>query len=459
MSKIQHKPGSNPAPRAQFNTRLGVIATTVGSAVGLGNIWRFPYEAGVHGGGAFMLVYVLFILVIGIPVVTAEFIIGRHSGTNVYGAFKRLHGSPYWRVVGAIGIIASLMILSFYSVVAGWTADYIVRSIQNFSGAHTQKALHEQFNTFTSSWAAVGWTVIFLLANFWILRRGVQKGIERMSNILIPLLFVLLLVFCINSLFMPGAADGLRFLFKPDFSKLTSSVLLGAMGQAFFTLSLGLGCLITYASYFNRRTDLVRTAATSAGLDTLVAVLAGVIIFPAVFTFGQSPAEGPKLVFEVLPAIFYNMKFGMVWSTLFFILLFLASLTSTISMSEISIAYFCEERKMSRTKATVVNTLIAIVFGSLCSLSFGPLKDVTLFGMALFDLFDFVSSNVLLPIGGMLISIFVGWVLKRTVIDSEIGGAGRGRRFIVSLLVFCLRFVAPVCIMIVFLGGMGLFDK
>ena len=459
MSKIHHKPGSNPAPRAQFNTRLGVIATTVGSAVGLGNIWRFPYEAGVHGGGAFMLVYVLFILVIGIPVVTAEFIIGRHSGTNVYGAFKRLHGSPYWRVVGAIGIIASMMILSFYSVVAGWTADYIVRSVQDFSGAHTQEALHEQFSAFTSSWAAVGWTVIFLLANFWILRRGVQKGIERMSNIMMPLLFVLLLVFCINSLFMPGAAEGLKFLFKPDFSKLTFSVLLGAMGQAFFTLSLGLGCLITYASYFNRRTDLVRTAATSAGLDTLVAVLAGVIIFPAVFTFGQSPAEGPKLVFEVLPAIFYNMKFGMVWSTLFFVLLFLASLTSTISMSEISIAYFCEERRMGRTQATVLNTMIAIVFGSLCSLSFGPLKDVTLFGMPLFDLFDFVSSNILLPVGGMLISIFVGWVLKRGIIDAEIGGRGGWRHFTVSLLVFCLRFVAPVCILIVFLGGMGLFDK
>lgn len=233
MSSIHDNKGANGTPRAQFNTRLGVIATTVGSAVGLGNIWRFPYEAGVHGGGAFMLVYVIFIMVIGIPVVTAEFIIGRHSGTNVYGAFKRLHGSPYWRVVGAIGIIASLMILSFYSVVAGWTADYIVRSVQNFSGAHTQEALHQQFSDFTGSWSAVGWTLAFLLANFWILRRGVQKGIEKMSNIMMPALFVLLLVFCVNSLFMPGTAEGLRFLFKPDFSKIDSSVMLGAMGQAF----------------------------------------------------------------------------------------------------------------------------------------------------------------------------------------------------------------------------------
>lgn len=459
MSSLHHKSDATKPPRAQFNTRIGVIATTVGSAVGLGNIWRFPYEAGVHGGGAFMLVYVAFILVIGIPVVTAEFIIGRHSGINVYGAFKRLHGSPYWRIVGAIGILASLMILSFYSVVAGWTADYIVRSVQDFSGAHTQEALHRQFGEFTSSWDAVVWTVVFLLANFWILRRGVQKGIEKMSNIMMPALFVLLIVFCINSLFMPGTAEGLRFLFKPDFSKIDSSVMLGAMGQAFFTLSLGLGCLITYSSYFNRRTDLVRTASTSAALDTLVAVLAGIIIFPAVFTFGQSPAEGPKLVFEVLPAIFYNMKFGMVWSTLFFVLLFLASLTSTISMSEISIAYFCEERKMGRTRATVLNTAIAIVFGSLCSLSFGPLADMKIFGMTLFDLFDFVSSNVLLPVGGMLISIFVGWVLDRSAIDEEIGGSGRpARRMLVRVIVACLRYVAPVCILIVFLGGLGLFD-
>mgnify|MGYP000016611790 CR=1 FL=1 len=458
MSSMHHKPtGGNPS-RVQFNTRLGVIATTVGSAVGLGNIWRFPYEAGMHGGGAFMLVYLGFIIVIGIPVITAEFIIGRHSGANVYGAFKRLHGSPCWRVVGAIGIVASLMILSFYSVVAGWTADYIVRSVQNFSGAYTQEALHSQFGEFTASWSAVGWTVVFLLANFWILKRGVQKGIEKMSNIMMPALFVLLIVFCINSLLMPGAAEGLRFLFNPDFSKVDSSVMLGAMGQAFFSLSLGLGCLITYASYFSRRTDLVRTAATTASLDTLVAVLAGVMIFPAVFTFSQSPAEGPKLVFEVLPAIFYNMQFGMVWSTLFFVLLFLASLTSTISMSEISIAYFCEERKMSRTVATVLNTVIAITFGSLCSLSFGPLADMTVFGMTMFELFDFVSSNVLLPIGGMLISVFVGWVLSRSVIDAEVGGQGSVRRWLVSLLVICLRYVAPVCILLVFLGGIGLFD-
>ena len=378
--------------RAQFATRLGVLATTVGSAVGLGNIWRFPYEAGVHGGGAFMLVYIFFVLVIGIPVATAEFIIGRHTHSNVYGAFKKLHDSPFWKVSGVIGIVASLMILSFYSVVAGWTFEYILRSLQNFNGAETQEALHAQFNQFTSSWESVVWTLAFLLVNYLIIRRGVQNGIEKMSNILMPVLFVILLAFCVNSLFMPGASQGLEFLFKPDFSSITPQVLMGAMGQAFFSLSLGLGGLITYSSYFSSKTRLLGSAASMAGLDTLVAIFAGIIIFPAVFTFGESPAEGPKLVFEVLPSIFLDMKFGQMWSVLFFVLLFLASLTSTISMSEISIAYFTEERHMSRRNATLLNTAIAMLFGTLSALSFGPLRHMTVCGRGVFDLLDYLSS-------------------------------------------------------------------
>lgn len=440
--------------RPRFATRLGVIATTVGSAVGLGNVWRFPYEAGVHGGGAFMLIYCLFILIIGIPVITAEFIIGRSTRANVYGAFKQLPGSRFWRIIGPMGILASLTILSFYSVVAGWTADYIVRSIGGFGGAATVDELHDGFNRFTSSWQSVGWTLGFLALNYLILRRGVQKGIERMSNLLMPLLFVILLIFCLNSLLLPGASEGLKFLFTPDFSCLTPSTWLGAMGQAFFSLSLGLGCLITYSSYFSRETRLLRSAATIAGLDTLVAILAGVVIFPAVFSFGESPAAGPKLVFEVLPSIFYGMDLGMMWSALFFFLLLLASLTSTISMSEISIAYFTEELHMTRSKAVILNTAIAVVFGTLCALSFGPLANVKLFGLTMFDLFDFVSSNVLLPAGGLLISLYVGWVLSRRAIDAELSGT---RRAIVNAVIFCLRWIAPVCISLIFLGGLGVF--
>ncbi len=441
--------------RAQFATRLGVLATTVGSAVGLGNIWRFPYEAGVHGGGAFMLVYVFFVLIIGIPVATAEFIIGRHTHSNVYGAFKKLHKSPFWKVSGVIGIVASLMILSFYSVVAGWTFDYILRSLQNFNGAQTQEALHAEFNQFTSSWESVVWTLAFLLVNYLIIRRGVQNGIEKMSNILMPALFIILLAFCVNSLFMPGVGEGLEFLFKPDFSSITPSVLMGAMGQAFFSLSLGLGGLITYSSYFSSKTKLLNSAASMAGLDTLVAIFAGIIIFPAVFTFGESPAEGPKLVFEVLPSIFLDMKFGHVWSVLFFVLLFLASLTSTISMSEISIAYFTEERHMSRRNATLLNTAIAMVFGALSALSFGPLRHITICGLGIFDLLDYLSSTILLPLGGMIISIFVGWVMKRSVIYQQLDVHSPAKARLVKVVIFCLRYVAPTCILLVFLSGLG----
>ncbi|MBD5243100.1 MAG: sodium-dependent transporter [Barnesiella sp.] len=441
--------------RAQFATRLGVLATTVGSAVGLGNIWRFPYEAGVHGGGAFMLVYIFFVLVIGIPVATAEFIIGRHTHSNVYGAFKKLHDSPFWKVSGVIGIVASLMILSFYSVVAGWTFEYILRSLQNFNGAETQEALHAQFNQFTSSWESVVWTLAFLLVNYLIIRRGVQNGIEKMSNILMPVLFVILLAFCVNSLFMPGASQGLEFLFKPDFSSITPQVLMGAMGQAFFSLSLGLGGLITYSSYFSSKTRLLGSAASMAGLDTLVAIFAGIIIFPAVFTFGESPAEGPKLVFEVLPSIFLDMKFGQVWSVLFFVLLFLASLTSTISMSEISIAYFTEERHMSRRNATLLNTAIAMLFGTLSALSFGPLRHMTVCGRGVFDLLDYLSSTILLPLGGMIISIFVGWVIKRSVIYEQLDVVSPAKARLVKVVIFCLRYVAPTCILLVFLSGLG----
>ena len=445
--------------RAQFATRLGVIATTVGSAVGLGNIWRFPYEAGVHGGGAFLLIDLFFIFVIGVPVICAEFIIGRHTGSNVRGAFKALAPGKAWGVMGYIGIIASLLILSFYSVVAGWTMEYIFQSLRDFSGVHSADGLHDQFDTFAqSNLRPVMWTVVFLICNYLILARGVRKGIEKMSNILMPMLFVILIIFAINSLMMPEVAKGLEFLFKPDFSKITPSVLLGGMGQAFFSLSLGLGCLITYSSYFKKDTPLVRTAFTTAGLDTLVSVLAGVIIFPAVFTFGQEPAAGPKLVFEVLPSIFINLPGGMIWSTLFFILLFLASLTSTISMSEISIAYFVEEFKMERKKATRLNIVIAIVFGTLCAIPFGCMSDFTIFGFTLFNLFDYLSSNILLPVGGMITSIFVGWVLDRSVVRQELNLSAKPvSRFAFAAIVFCLRFVAPVCIGLVFIFGLGIF--
>ncbi len=438
--------------RAVFATKFAAVATTVGSAVGLGNIWRFPYEAGVHGGGAFMICYVVFVFLIGIPVLWAEFMMGRSTRSNIFGAYDKLRGGWLGRVAGIIGILSSLLILSFYSVVAGWTIEYLFSSLLGWLNFTDIGAGHDQFVELTSGWRPVLWTVIFLFCNTFILFRGVTKGIERASNILMPLLFLLLILFCCNAFTMPGFGEGIRYLFKPDFGQLTPSVLLSAMGQAFFSLSLGLGCMMTYASYFSERTGLMRTAVTTAFLDSLVAVLAGVIIFPAVFSFGLSPEAGPTLVFEVLPHVFSQLPGGQCWSTLFFLLLFLASLTSTVSMSEISIAYFCEEQHMGRRRATLVSSAIALVGGLLCALSFGPLSDLTIAGMTIFELFDYFTSNIALPVGGMIVSIFVGWMLNRPASVDRLAV----KSFHMSLMMTCLRWVCPGAILLILLNSIGL---
>lgn len=437
--------------RPHFATRLGVIATTVGSAVGLGNIWRFPYEAGTHGGGAFLLIYIACIVVVGIPVICAEFVMGRASRRNIFGAFRTLapRGGRCWQAVGALGIIGSVLILSFYSVVAGWTVEYFVQSAAGTLAEVASTERQAAFDTFTGGWHCVLWTLVILGLNCLIVLGGVRKGIERASNLLMPLLFVLLVALAVNSLLLPGAADGLRFLFRPDFSTIDASVALGALGQAFFSLSLGIGTMMIYASYFSPQTPLLKTAATTAGLDTLVALIAGVIIFPAVFTFGAEPSAGPKLVFEVLPDIFHQMPGGIVWSSLFFLLLLLASLTSTISMSEICVAYLNEQWGMSRRKAVAVNTGVAMALGTLCALSFGPLADFTICGKTVFNLFDYVASNIIMPLGGMLISVFTGWVLKRTVLQRELSPAPRA---LVHALAFSLRYLAPGAIAIIFIA-------
>lgn len=447
--------------RAQFATRLGVIATTVGSAVGLGNIWRFPYEAGNNGGGAFLICYLICIVVLGIPVLCAEFAIGRTTRSNIFGAFEHLKISSKWHWIGYVGIISSIMILSFYSVVAGWTMEYLFQSISGGLNLSGEDAFHSHFNTFsTSNWRPISWTMIFLLCNYIIVVRGVKKGIEKMSNLMMPALFVLLIIFCVNSLLMPKAKEGLEFLFSPDFSKITPEVVVSALGQAFFSLSLGLGTMMTYGSYFSKDTRIVRSATITASLDTLVAILASIIIFPAVFSFGMSPVQGPALVFEVLPSIFAQMPGAQIWSILFFFLLFLASLTSTISMSEVSIAFLTEEKKMSRTKASTINLIIALCGSILCALSFGYLRDLNFFGLFdinFFSFFDFTSSNILLPLGGMLISICTGWKLERSALRNTLTNEGKIGVKTFPLLVFCLKFVAPIAILIIFLFGLNLF--
>lgn len=440
-------------PRAQFATRIGVIAASVGSAIGLGNIWRFPYEAGQHGGGAFLLIYILFVFAIGVPIICSEFLIGRSSHSNVLGAFQKLErkGSK-WHLISYVGILSSLMILSFYSVVAGWTLEYTIQSVTGGLKDSSPDYLANYFQEFTTqSNRSLMWTIVFLLLNYLIIRKGLKNGIERMSNIMTPLLFVILLVFCVNSLMMPGAADGLKFLFVPDFSKITPKVMLGALGQAFFSLSLGVSTLITYASYFKKDVPLVRSASIVAGLDTLFAIVAGLIIFPALFTYGIEPTEGPKLVFEVLPYIFSQTPGGQIWAAAFFFLLFLASITSTISMSEISISFFCEEWKMTREKASMLNTVIAIVFGSLCALSFGAAADWKIFGMTVFDLFNFTTANLLMPVCGIVFAIFAGWFMDKKLVRSQLTNDETLKVRTYKSIVFSLRYIAPLAILSIFL--------
>ena len=447
--------------RMQFATRLGVLAATVGSSVGLGNIWRFPYEAGNNGGGAFMLCYIGFIILIGIPVISAEFVLGRQSRSDFFGCFARLGERGGWRYMGIIGILASLMILSFYSVVAGWTLEYFFQALTgNLAGGDGDAAHYSTvFQEFSAhSWRPLMWTVLFLLINHLVVKGGVQKGIERVSNILMPLLFAILVALAINSLFLPKASEGLAFLFRPDSSALTPAVVLSALGQAFFSLSIGLGCMLTYASYFSDRTNLLRSASITAGLDTVVAILAGVLIFPAVYSFGASPEAGPTLVFAVLPSIFHSMPGGAVISVLFFLMLFVASLTSTISMSEISIAYFVDERKQTRSRACNISTAIAMLGGILCTLSFSGVSNITIgsFTFNFFDFFNNATSNLLLPVGGMLISIYVGWRLKPSVLRAQLTDNGLLRHIPVAAVAFLLRWICPVAIGAVLLSSLGM---
>lgn len=448
--------GTELKSRVVFSSKFAAIATSVGSAVGLGNIWRFPYEAGVHGGGAFIICYIFFVFLIGIPVLCAEFSIGRGTRSNIFGAYRRLKPDSKWPYVGLIGIVASILILSFYAVVAGWILEYCLTSLFGGLDFSDTEVGHRQFLEMTTGWRPVLWTVLFLFCNSLMLIGGVKKGIEKASNLLMPILFLMLIGFCINSMTMPGFGEGMKFMFKPDFSKITPSVLLGAMGQAFFSLSLGLGCLMTYASYFNKETDLMKTAVSTGLLDTMVAVSAGIMIFPAVFSFGLSPQQGPTLVFEVLPYIFTLLPGGAFWAFCFFLLLLMASLTSTVSMSEISISYFEEEKRMGRKSATLLSLAICLGGALLCALSFGVLRDFKIAGLTFFNLFDYVSSNILLPTGALLCSILTGWLIKKRFLEDEFRTPGSDRKTFVSLLVFSLRWICPIGIIIIFLNSIGI---
>ncbi|MCK9321337.1 MAG: sodium-dependent transporter, partial [Bacteroidales bacterium] len=363
--------------------------------MGLGNIWRFPYVTGENGGGAFLLIYVFFIIVIGVPVMMSEFVIGRRSQSNAFGAFRKLSPDSAWWIIGVMGIVAAFVILSFYSTVAGWTLEYVYQAFSgNFAGKDINQ-LNSDFANFTAgSWRPLMWQMIFMVLTAGVVFAGVQKGIEKYTKILMPVLLVMIIAICIRSVTLPGAEKGLRFLFEPDFSKLSFQGVLTALGQAAFSLSIGMGALITYGSYVRKDTPLLSTAVQVATTDTVIAILSGVMIFPALMALGQDPAAGPGLVFVTLPGIFQAMPGGFYFAIVFFILLSVAALTSTISVLEVVVAFLIEEKNMSRGKATALGAGAISIIGIACTLSFGPLKDFKIFDKTVFDLMNYLSANV-----------------------------------------------------------------
>lgn len=442
-----------------FASRIGLIAATVGSAVGLGNVWRFPAEVQQGGGAAFVIVYVLCVFLLGVPVMVAEFAIGRAGRSDAVGVFERLGAGPAWRTAGAIAILASYMILCFYMVVAGWTFEYLMQSLTGALYAPVQgvaAGAAGQFQARMTEYISQGWnplinTWIVIALNIGVLVFGVQKGIERLSNVLMPLLFLILIVFACVSLSLPGAAEGVRFFLDPDFSRITPAVTLSALGQAFFSLSLGMGILVTYASYYPAATRLTRTAVTVSLLDLLVAMLMGFIIFPAVTTFGLTGEnmQGATLVFVTLPEVFSRMPACRLWSSLFFLLLTLAAVTSTISIAEVTVAFLGRSLRLSRLKATLLALLPLFLFSTVCSLSQGPLGYIRIAGRNIFDFLDNTATNLMLPVASILLCIYIGWFAPRGMLLDQLSNSGSITARAYRPVMFIIRYIAPALIALV----------
>ncbi|WP_300669639.1 sodium-dependent transporter [Desulfoluna sp.] len=445
--------------RPLFSSRLSIITVAAGSAIGLGNIWKFPYITGKNGGAAFIIVYLCCIALIGLPVLISDFIIGRRGGGSVVSSFRALAGerSP-WLFGGFIALFGSATVLSFYGVVAGWSLEYVARAACNDFAGKTPAEIGGMFTDFiTSPVAPIACQLLFMAITAGVVYAGVKKGIETFSKVMMPVLIGIILLLCLRSLTLPGAEAGLAFLFKPDFSKLSAAGVLDALGHAFFTLSLGVGTMITYGSYIDKKEDLAVTAVQICIADTVIALLAGVAIFPAVFAFGVEPGQGPGLVFVTLPNIFAQMPGGYIFCILFFLLLAVAALTSSISMLEVSVAYASEDLGVSRKRATLILATLISLVGVVCSLSMGKYEaQLTFFGKNFFDLADFAVSNVEMPIAGALSVIFVGWMLKRRKVEDELTCNGTLPVPLVGAFLFTAKYLAPVAIAIVFLHSLGM---
>ncbi len=446
--------------KAQFGSKIGLIAATVGSAVGLGNVWRFPAEAQANGGAAFLIVYIACVFILGVPVMVSEFALGRAGRSDAIGSFKNIGAPKPWWVVGGLAICASYMILCFYMVVAGWTIEYLWSSLTGslydlgssmpLEGAFTEKMqsmIQGNVNPLIATYV-----VIFI--NMAVLVIGVQKGIERLSNTLMPLLFLVLIVMCCVSLSLDGAAEGIKNFLSPDFSQINSSVVLNALGQAFFSLSLGMGILITYSSYFPNSTKLTKTAVTVSLLDLLVAVMMGLIIFPAIATFNLKDAslEGTTLVFVTLPEVFQMMPWTRLWSVMFFLLLTVAAITSTISIAEVTVAFVTDRFKISRVKACLWTMLPLLVFSTICSMSLSGDSSLRIGGMSVFDFLDNVATNLFLPIVSIGVCVYMGWFAPKGIMRDEISNYGSVSSHPTGAIRFVVRYVAPLLIALVLIS-------
>ena len=446
--------------RVNFGSKIGAILAAAGSAVGLGNIWRFPYEAGNHGGAAFILVYLACVFILGMPIMIAEFTVGRRAKASTGKAFGILAPGTQWKWLGRLGVLSGLLILGYYSVVAGWTLEYIITSLSNgFAGKGPEDYVAIFQNFSQDPVRPIVWCLVFLFLTHFVIVKGVKDGIEKSSKVLMPVLFILILVLAVCSMSLPDASKGLEFLLKPDFSKVNADVFLGAMGQAFFSLSLGMGCLSTYASYFGSDTQMGKTALSVGVIDTMVAILAGLIIFPAAFSVGIQPDAGPSLIFITLPNVFQQAFGGvpflaMIFSLMFYVLLALAALTSTISLHEVVTAYLNEQFGISRGRAAVWVTGFCVVTGVLSSLSLGVWDD-KFFGLGFFDLLDFVTAKLMLPLSGLLVSLFVGWYLKRSLSYEELTNYGLQKAPYFPIYMFILRYLAPIAIVLIFVNELG----
>ena len=449
--------------RANFGSRLGAILAAAGSAVGLGNIWRFPYETGNHGGAAFILIYLGCILLFGLPIMMAEFIIGRRAKASTGGAYEKLAPGTHWKWVGYLGVLTGFLILGYYSVVAGWTLEYLFQALTGGFGGKNSEGFIQMFGEFSQDPVRpVIWLFVFMSLTHFVIVRGVKDGIEKSSKVLMPVLFVLVILLAICSITLPGAEKGINFLLKPDFSKVNADVFLGAMGQVFYSFSLGMGCLSTYASYFGKETRLGHTALSVGIIDTFIAILAGLIIFPAAFSVGIQPDSGPSLIFITLPNVFQS-AFGdipfvaTICSATFYLLLALAALTSTISLHEVSTAFLHERFHFTRGRAATIISVGCLLTGTASSLALGDWSEYTIGGMNLFDALDYLTAKIMLPVAGMFGAIFVGWILDKQLLRDEVTNFGHLKAPYYPLFHFILRFVSPICILCIFLNELGFF--